>query len=245
MHVNRLVVTVEATHQSLQERIEAATGSAVRRPPPRHGRARTDAFLAATSRHLAAVDEALLPVLRRRLPDGEKRVKAYLHQARRLELALATLKARLYGAVAASHIPWEEVWDDARRELTRHNDMERELVDDLVLATDHDVHDELADRLYRAELRAPTRAHPYLPHRGALGLAARRVWAVADRFWDTAEDRMVPQPVRPPSKEHAHDSLMAQYLTGEPRFEADAPVFAHHRQRGRSGAGPGPGAAGR
>ena len=231
MHANRLVVTIEATHQSLQERLETATQSGAHRSPARDGRARTDAFLAATSRHLAAVDETLVPVCRRSLPQGQRRTREYVHQARRLELALATLKARLYGAMAASHIPWEEVWDDARRELTRHNDLEGDLVHDLVHSVDPVIHDGLADRLYRAELRAPTRAHPYIPHGGPLGSAARRLWAVADRFWDTAEDRMVPQPVRPPSKEHAHDSLMAQYLTGEPRFDADAPVFAHHRSR--------------
>lgn len=229
MHVNRLVVTVDATHQSLQARLDAATGG-VRRSRPRERRARTDAFMAATSRHLAALDEAVLPVVRRELPDGDTRVKEYLHQARRLELALATLKARVYGAVAATHIPWEEVWDDLRRELREHNELERALVRDLAREADEAVSDELADRLYRAELKAPTRAHPYLPHTGFLGLVARRVWAVADRFWDTTEDRMVPPPVRPPSKEHDHDSLLAQYLIGEPRFDPDAPVVAHRRR---------------
>jgi hypothetical protein len=58
---------------------------------------------------------------------------------------------------------------------------------------------------------------------------ARRIWAVADRFWDTAESRTVPQPVRPPSKEHAHDSLVAQYLVGEPMFDPNAPVLSHRR----------------
>jgi hypothetical protein len=231
MHANRLVVTIEATHQCLQDRLDAATRRAPRRSGPREGYARTDAFLAATSRHLAAFEEALLPVLRRELPDGDARTREYLHQARLLELALATLKARIYGAVAASHIPWEEVWDDVRRELSRHNETERALVHDLVHEGEDRRHDELADRLYRAELKAPTRAHPYLPHRGLLGLVARRIWAVADRFWDTTEDRMVPQPVRPPSKAHAHDSLMAQYLVGEARFDAGAPVFARHARR--------------
>lgn len=233
MHTNRLTVTIDATQQSLRERLDTVTQGSVRRSRPREGYARIDAFLSATSRHLAAVDEALLPVLRHELDDGEHRVKEYLHQARLLELALATLKARMYGAVAASHIPWDEVWDDVRRELSRHNEMERALVHDLVEGGDERRYDDLADRLYRAELKAPTRAHPYLPHRGLLGLLARRVWAVADRFWDTTEDRMVPQPVRPPSREHAHDSLMAQYLVGEPHFDADAPVFARHGRRRR------------
>jgi hypothetical protein len=229
MHVNRLVVTVEATHQSLLQRLETATQTAVRRSRPRDRYARTDAFMAATSRHLAAVEEVLLPAARRRLPEGEARVREYLHQARLLELAIAVLKARLYGAVAASHIPWEEVWGDARRALTRHNELELSLVADLVAAVEEDESDALADAVYRAEVKAPTRSHPYLPHRGLVGLMARRIWAVADRFWDTAESRTVPQPVRPPSKEHAHDSLVAQYLVGEPMFDPNAPVLSHRR----------------
>lgn len=235
MTANRLLITIEATQQALEERLDEATHGQVRLSRPRERRARADAFLSSTSRHLAAVEEVLVPAAQRELPDGQLRVREYLHQARALELALATLKARVYGAVAATHIPWTEVWEDVRRELERHNELERALVGDLVILGDdssHEAtHDELADRLYRAELKAPTRAHPYLPHRGPLGVAARRVWAVADRFWDTTEDRMVPQPVRPPSKEHAHDSLVAQYLIGEPRLDAEAPLFAHRRRR--------------
>jgi hypothetical protein len=92
----------------------------------------------------------------------------------------------------------------------------------------------LADRVYRAEVRAPTRAHPYLPHRGFLGHTARRVWAAADRFWDTAENREVPPPVRPHPKDHSHESLLAQYLVGEPRMDADAPVITHRPRRRRA-----------
>jgi hypothetical protein len=126
------------------------------------------------------------------------------------------------------------VWEDVRRELDRHNRLERALVADLVAGDESRSranHDELADRLYRAELKAPTRAHPYLPHSGLLGRGARRVWAAADRFWDVTEDRTVPQPVRPPSKEHAHDSLVAQYLSGDPHLDAEAPLFTHHHRR--------------
>jgi hypothetical protein len=229
MHTNRLVVTIEATHQSLQERLDTATRTVVRRSRPRDRYARTDAFMAATSRHLAAVEEVLLPAARHHLGDGAERVKEYLHRARLLELALAVLKARLYGAVAASHIPWEEVWEDVRRELTRHNAMEIAVVHELVVAMGDGPSDSLADAVYRAEVKAPTRAHPYLPHRGLVGLMARRIWAVADRFWDTAESRMVPQPVRPPAKDHTHDSLLAQYLVGEPLMDPNAPVVAHRR----------------
>lgn len=242
MSVNRLVVTIDATHQSLQQRLEAATETAVRRSRTRDRYGRTDAFMAATSRHLAAVDEALLPAVRRHLPEGDDRVKQYLHQARQLEMGLARLKARLYGEIHVAHLPWGEVWDHVREELLRHNDLERELAHDLAAAVDPAESDALADAVYRAEVKAPTRAHPYLPHTGLVGRLARRVWALADRFWDTAESREVPQPVRPPSKQHAHDSLVAQYLTGEPMMDSRAPLFAHRRRA--SGGGDSGGAEG-
>jgi hypothetical protein len=69
-------------------------------------------------------------------------------------------------------------------------------------------------------------------------LVTRKVWALADRFWDTAEGRVVPQPVRP--KPHRHDSLVAQYLVADPHFEGDAPVTEHrHHRPHRPGDGPG------
>lgn len=233
MSVNRLVVTIQATHQSLQLRLDEATHHAAVRSRPRDAYARTDAFLAATSRHLAAVEDVLLSVATKRLPDGEQRVAEYLRQAKHLELAIAHVKARLYGEVHAAYRPWPEVWDDLRRELTRHNEHERSLVEDLASTLDEPDSDELAEKVYRAEVKAPTRAHPYIPHTGLAGHLARKLWAVADRFWDMAEGRMVPAVVRTPPKEHAHDSLMAQYLTGEPRLDDTAPMFAHHHRHHR------------
>lgn len=231
MNVNRLVVTIEATHQSLQQRLAEATRRIARRSLPRERYARTDAFLSATSRHLGAVDEVILKAARQGLPDGPDRVRDYLHQARLLEQAMTQLKARLYGEVHAAHRPWDEVWDDVRRELTRHNELERALVEDLAATLGKDESDALASDLFHAEVKAPTRAHPHLPHTGLMGLVARRAWALADRFWDTAEGRVVPDPVRPHPHEHAHDSLMAQYVMGEPRFDATAPLLTHRRHR--------------
>lgn len=231
MSTNRLLVTIDATHRSLQQRLAEATHVDAARSHPRTRYARTDALLAATCRHLAAVDDALLDVASRRLPHGHERVKVYLEQARLLEHAMALLKARLYGEVHAAYLPWPDVWDVVRRDLARHNEAERTLVEDLAAAVGEAESDVLADKVYRAEVKAPTRAHPYLPHTGRLGHAARRVWSVADHFWDTAEGRVVPRPVSAPSKEHSHDSLVAQYLVGEPLFDADAPLIAHRRDR--------------
>lgn len=230
MTVNCLVVTVEATHQSLKQRLDDATDYAAARSKAREEYARTDAFLAATCRHLAAVDEVLLPSARHRLPEGTERARTYLRQARLLEHATALLKARLYGEAHAAYLPWSDVWDQVRRELDRHNELELSIAEELAGVLDRDESDDLAERMYRAEVRAPTRAHPYLPHSGPVGHAARKIWAAADRFWDTAEGRVVPPPVRPPSKEHAHDSLVGQYLFGGALLDADAPVVARRRR---------------
>jgi hypothetical protein len=230
MHVNRLVVTVEATHQSLQQRLREATQRPFSPARPRDGYARVDALMAATSRHLAAVDEVLLGVAADKLPKGDERVRTYLHEARLLEMAMSSLKARLYGEMHAAYLSWPQVWKEVRRALARHNELERSLVSDLADVLSEDASDMLAERVYRAEVSAPTRAHPNIPHRGRLGHAARKVWAVADRFWDTAEGRVVPRPVRPPKNEHAADSLMAQYLIGEPLLDEKAPLFAHRRR---------------
>lgn len=231
MSINRLLVTVEATHQSLEQRLREAMEHTTTRSRPRERYARTDAFIAATSRHLAAVDDVLLGIAGDRLPDGPERVKGYLHQARLLERATAHVKARLYGELHASYDPWPEVWEHVLGELREHNRLERDLVADLADRIDREECGVLADAVYRAELRAPTRTHPYTPHRGVAGRLARRVWAVADRFWDTAEQRVVPEVHKPPRKKHAHDSLMAQYLLAEPHFEDQAPVFSHrHRE---------------
>ena len=56
--------------------------------------------------------------------------------------------------------------------------------------------------------------------RVSFGLAARRMWAYADRFWDTAEGRVIPAPVAP--RPHRHDSLLAQYLVADPMFDDHA-----------------------
>ena len=63
---------------------------------------------------------------------------------------------------------------------------------------------------------------------------ARRIWALADRFWDAAEGRVIPDPVHPAP--HRHDSLLAQYLVADPKFDTDATIVEHrHRHRRKTG----------
>jgi hypothetical protein len=231
MNDDRLTLTVEATHQSLRQRLDEAT----EQPDPRQARGRfapTDAFMVGTSRHLAAVEEVLVAELSQ-LPGCGPLVDEYLSVARRLEHEVAALKARLYGEQHVAYRSWDEVWDAVRGALARHNELELRVAGQLGHELPRSRMDELADAVYRAELRAPTRAHPYIPHRGVAGRVARRVWSVADRFWDVAEGRVVPQSVIPHPRDHSHDSLVRQYLTAEPRFDAHAPLVEHRTRKRR------------
>lgn len=241
MHGDSLVLTIEATQRALEQRLQEAV--APHRDParPRDVYAATDAFLAATSRHLAAAETVLLGPVRAAVPDGDERVQDYLEAARRLEHTLAVLKARLYGEAHAVHLDWTDLWRRVAAELAEHNRLETSLVQALVRRGDADTVDAMARRLFDAETHAPTRPHPVLPHLGLLGRVARRVWSVADRFWDAAEGRVIPDPVRPQPR--THDSLLAQYLVADPKFDDHATLWEHHRTHHRQHRRPGRSAA--
>lgn len=210
-----LDLTIEATQEVLRQRLAAAVashaGSTSARARCDHPE--TDAFLFSTSRHLAGVSVALLPEIRHRLPEGAARAREFVQQVRRLELALAQVKAKLYGEAHAIHRGWAALWSDVRLELEHTLLLERRLVDELlvVLGTEHA--DALAARVCHAELHAPTRPHPWLPHQGVRARLARRIVGTVDQFWDTAEGRAVPAPVapRPPH----HNGLLAHYVLAD------------------------------
>jgi hypothetical protein len=229
-HGDSLARTVEATQRSLDERLGEVL--APHRDPhrPRDTFAATDAFLAATSRHLSAVEAVLVDQVRHVVPDADGLVHDYLLAARDLEHTMFLVKGRLYGEAHAIHLDWAQLWVRVQAQLADHNRLETRLVDELVRHGDPDLVDGLARRVFDAETHAPTRPHPMLPHLGLLGRLSRRVWAVADRFWDAAEGRVIPDPVRP--RPHRHDSLVAQYLVGDPRFDDHAHLLDHHH-RGR------------
>lgn len=234
-HGSSLALTVDATQRCLEERLDDAM--APHRDPgrPRDSHSSTDAFLAATSRHLAAVEAVLVPSLRRAVPRGDVTANEYLVAARRLERTLSLLKARLYGEAHAIHLSWPRLWTVVREQLSEHNRLERQLVETLIRHDDPTHLDGLARRVFDAETRGPTRPHPYLPHTGIVSLAARRLWAVADRFWDSAEGRVIPEPVHPVP--HRHDSLLSQYLVGDPHFDGAA-AFMAPRRRNRASSPP-------
>jgi hypothetical protein len=210
--------SVQHTHGLLSAWFEDA--SAMLRTPgqPRKGYEHIDTFLAIASKHLSAVDAVLLREVRRRVPDGARLVHDYLRAARGLELALAHVKGREYGSVFQAGRSWHDVWDDVGVALAAHRRAEDELVRRLHDLLDAAALDDLTEALYRAEVAAPSRPHPYAPHTGLSGRVSRRFMHLADSFWDAAEGRMVPEPSRPP---HKAPGRVTQYLLADPRFDEE------------------------
>jgi len=109
MSANSLVVTVEATHWSVEQRLADVVHVVKTDARACESYARADAFMVAASRHLAAAEEVLVPEACHRLEDGPQVTKQYLAAARRLEASLARLKGRVYGELHASYLPWNNI----------------------------------------------------------------------------------------------------------------------------------------
>jgi len=212
-----LVRSIDTTQGLLSARFENALASQPTPDRPRDRYPATDTFLASTSRHLAAANATLVPAARRHLADGTERAHEFSQHSRRLEFAMAQTKAKLYGEAHAIYRPWSEIWADLREQLDDWLALEADLVRELAEHTETAYATALAEKLYHAELRSPTRPHPYVPHLGVTGKVARRIARRVDMFWDTTEGRMIPEPVHPHDRKH--DGRIAQYFLADPHLE--------------------------
>jgi hypothetical protein len=208
---------LESIHHDLAHRLALAADARPGVGHPRDHYTAIDTFLAAASRHNAAMVDAIAPLVRH-LPDGHDLAHDFLAASRSYEESLAQVKAKLYGSTFAVGRPWPPIWQDVRHEFDLVCDLERRLAAAL-LAEEPDDPRDLGMLLHHAELASPTRPHPWIPHRGEVGRLARAVARRVDRFWDTAEGRMVPEPVRHHDREH--QGPLTQYLLADPHLEEE------------------------
>lgn len=210
--------SIQHSQSRLAGRLAEARSTEAPLERPRDGYERIDKFLALTTMHLNAVDSVLVPAARRKVPDGAHLVHDYLRSSKALEAVLAHVQAHESGSVYEAALGWPDQWGDVESAMADYGQHEQELTDRLTEALPDDDLEALARRLFAAELAAPTRPHPYSPHTGPMGVLARRVLHTVDRFWDTAQGRMVPgpkpEPKRPPGP-------VGQYLLADPRFDEE------------------------
>lgn len=214
-----LSTSIKVTHSILGARLDRAESSAPTRERPRDRFPATDTFLASTSRHIGAVNAVLVPEVRRHLSDGAEAAAELVRLSKRLEDAMFQTKSKLYGSTYAIRRPWASIWAEVHERFDDLLQLEEELAARLVEETDEEVRDEMTERIYHAELSAPTRPHPHIPHQGLRGRVARRVALGVDRFWDQAEGRMIPEPVR--VHDHERDGRLTQYLLAQTRLPED------------------------
>ena len=215
---SHLEATLDTEHQHIRELADAAEAAKFSADEPRIRHRTSDTFSAVLSRHLAAVEDVLLPALRSSQEHGRDAVRDYVRHARELEKVLHELKARVYGAATAD-TDWDELWREIDRHLDGLAQREALLVGHLRESLGALETRELARRFTAAEEKAPTRPHAYTPHTGWMGRLARRAWRIADGFWDEAEGRVIPH--RPPKPPARPDSLMHRYMTGAPPHQAE------------------------
>lgn len=210
--------TLESDHQYIRELADAAEAAEFSAEEPRIRHRLTDTFSAVLSRHLAAVEDVLLPQARSSTAYGRESVRDYVRYVRQLEKVLHRLKARLYGDGTAA-MNWDGLWREIDLQLDGLAQREAALVEQLRESLSALETRQLAQRFTTAEENAPTRPHAYTPHTGWMGRLAHRIWRVADGFWDEAEGRVIPhRPAKPPAKP---DSLMHRYLTGAPPHRSE------------------------
>jgi hypothetical protein len=209
-----LVDYVRTTHEDLSSRLETARLMQGRRDDPRQQRHRIDDFLGATSKHLHALDDVLLPAYAR-LPDGRALCHDYTASVKRLEVLLYHVNAHEYGSTFEGSFAWPTLWDAVEGAMADEREHEEALARRLTDALEDGALEDLADRIHRVEPREPSRPHPHQPHGGVLGRVSRRMMRTTDAFWDAAQGRIVPEPEHVPKKK---PGLLGQYLLASPRF---------------------------
>lgn len=185
-----LTTSVLASQAMLRERIADTTFVSF----PRQARDlqnRADSFLICACRHVAAVSNVLAVEINRQ--GDPARARLVTRECHLLLVSMHTAKARLYGSGNASRTPWPDVWEQVVVHFEALAVLEREAVEDLAGRLPAEELDGLSERMRRAELRGPTRPHPFLPRRGMHGWLARTLCARTDGIWDTFEARYVPQ----------------------------------------------------
>ena len=171
------------------------------------------AAVAWCSAHLVAVGCVLYPAVQRRLPQGQRRVRALRAVDHRLQQALFRLDRRLTGDAHLCATPVEAFADEVRVRLRAHADAECQALDELTAVLEPQEQESLAGRLEAAMRTAPTRPHPHTPHTPFAHVIAQ-LEAGVDGVRDLMDNRVVATPRR--SRPARVPGRWGCYLMGTP-----------------------------
>jgi len=206
--------TLSTIATSQHERIDAALQRAENATygGSREAFAAYDELVAELTRHLFAMEVAVLPVAARSLPGGAGELRPQIDRLRQLEtieLRIEERRSKPPKSVEALRRRLVDLMEAHRREETR-------ILAELDAVLDGAERDQLAERFERASLRSPTRPHPHAVRRLVMTRWLYRPVGAWDRMLDTMDSRTVP-PLRKAHR-RAAESNWDSYLLGRPRW---------------------------
>jgi hypothetical protein len=169
------------------------------------------------SAHLAALDRAVYPVVRRSLPDGRAIVAVHRQQVSQISHLLRVLERHHSGDILAAAVNSRTVIDELRPLVAQHYRAVSSLVAALSEVLDQPAQQALAADYERALRMAPTRPHPHLAHAGPLTPVVFWMDSARDRILDTMDGRHIPVPRRP--RRQVKPGLWGSYWLGQPQNE--------------------------
>jgi hypothetical protein len=175
------------------------------------------------SAHLAAVDHAIYPAVRRELPDGRQLVADHREIANRLTRTLRVVERHHSGDVLASGLNADRLFGNLRSLVDEHHLAETELVTRLAGSLSAPAEASLIKAYESALAHAPTRPHPHL-NRGGLIF---RIDGLRDRILDAMDGRHVPVPRL--IRHHIKPGRWGAYLLGGSYDSAATPSLDDHR----------------
>jgi hypothetical protein len=169
------------------------------------------------SAHLAALDHAVYPVVRRSLPDGRAIVAAHRQQVSRISHLLRVLERHHSGDILAASVDSQSVVEELRPLVADHYRAVSALVGSLSEVLDQPAQEALAANYERALRAAPTRPHPHLVHAGPLTPVVFWMGSARDRILDTMDGRHIPVPRR--TRRQTKPGLWGSYWLGQPQHD--------------------------
>lgn len=162
------------------------------------------------SAHIAALERAVYPVVKRALPDGERVIAQHREITTRLTRLLRVIERHHSGDVLASGLNAERLVDSLRTLVEEHHIAETQLVDRLVASLSDTAQSALITSYESALEHAPTRPHPHLSRGGLMF----RLDGFRDRILDAMDGRHVPVPRL--VKRHITPGRWGSYFLGQP-----------------------------
>jgi hypothetical protein len=166
------------------------------------------------SAHLAAMERAVYPTVKRRLPDGAVVVAAHRGIAGRLNKTLRVVERHHSGDLLAAGLDPVRMMTNLRELVDEHHDAQVILVERLSRELSAADREAMANAYEAALEHAPTRPHSHLPRSAVMF----RIDALRDKILDTMDGRHVPVPRIP--RQWFTPGRWGSYLLGQPHDHA-------------------------